>query len=101
MHIIIRRSERDLMSPEHVPAHMRRYVSASARGYEEADEIVRRYDRSSEGGPRIKPVMITDERENERVAIEGHNRARDGLGRPVDGEQIVMGYKPKRKQYFI
>ena len=99
--IIIRRPDRELLSPELVPPHLRRGVSGTVRGYEEADTIMRRYDRRSEGGQALKPLMITDERENDRVAIEGHNRARDGLGRPVDGEQIVMGSKHKKRTCFI
>lgn len=72
---INRRSERDRLNPEHVPAHMRGGVSGTARGYEEADEMVRRYDRRSEGGPAMRPVLVTDEKENERVELEDHTRA--------------------------
>ena len=93
MELIFRRSQRDLMSPEHVPAHMRRDVSAQARGYEEADAIVRKHDRRSEGGPAIKPVLVTEEREVDRVAMEGHARA---VGEAA-AEQLVMGGKVKRR----
>ena len=95
-YIHVRRPDRELMSQEHVPAHMRGRVSGTARGYEEADEIVRRHDRRSEGGPAIDPVLITDERENDRVEMEGHARAVGEAG----AEQIVMGRKPHRRRVF-
>ena len=97
MQIIVRKSQRDVMSPEHVPAAMRGRVSASARGYEEADQIVRRYDRRAEGGPKIAPVMIADERESDRVEIEGHARV---IGARA-AEAIVGSRKPRRRTYFV
>ena len=84
------------MSPEHVPAHMRRDVSASARGYEEADQIVRQHDHRADGGPAIKPVMVTEHRELDRVEMEGHARA---VGE-ARAEELVMSRRGRRRVFY-
>lgn len=89
---VFKKSDRELREA----AQGRPGVSAAARGYEEADAIVRRHDRRSEGGPAIEPVMITDERENDRVEMEGHARAVGEAG----AEQVVMGRKRRTKTFF-
>ena len=94
--IIIKRTDRDALSRAGVPEHYRGRVSGTARSYEEADEIVRRHDRSAVGGPRLAPLIVTDTRENERVQIEGHAKAIP----EARAEEVVMAPKPKKRTYF-
>ena len=82
--LIFRRSDREILSQAEVHPRFRGKVSGAARNYDEAERIVRKYDRRSEGGMALDPLVVTDPAENDRVAIEGHNRA------GIDGERLVM-----------
>ena len=73
---------------------MRGRVSGAARNYDEAERIVRKYDRRAEGGRALPPMVVTDKRENERVAIEGHNRA------GVDGERMLGEQRMNGRRTF-
>lgn len=92
--LIFRRSDREILSQEGVHPRFRGKVSGAARSYEEAERVVRRYDRRAEGGQALPPLVVTDQKENDRVAVEGHNRA------GVDGERLVKEPRMKGKRTF-
>lgn len=92
--LIFRRSDREILSNQEVHPRFRGRVSGAARNYDEAERIVRKYDRRAEGGMALPPLVVTDQKENDRVAIEGHNRA------GVDGERLLGEQRMKGKRTF-
>lgn len=92
--LIFKRSDREILNQAEVHPRYRGKVSGAARNYDEAERIVRKYDRRSEGGSALPPLVVTDQKENDRVAIEGHNRA------GVDGERMLGEQRMKGKRTF-